>query len=63
MNPARKPAETAQIKRPAPFNVEGIPTPTGPIPAEVYRQRRHALMEAMGGGVALIFAADHIERG
>ena len=60
MEPARQPAETTNIKRPAPFNVEGIPTPTGPIPTEVYRQRRHALMEAMGGGTALIFAADHV---
>lgn len=63
MEPAKIPQETPNIKRPAPFNVEGVPTPTGTIPPEVYRGRRHALMEAMGGGVAVIFSADHVGNG
>ena len=63
MDPAKIPVETPNIKRPAPFNVEGVPTPTGAIPAEVYRARRHALMEAMGTGVAIIFSADHVGDG
>ena len=63
MEAAKIPQETPNIKRPLPHNVEGIPTPTGTIPAEVYRARRHQLMEKMGSGVALIFAADHVGDG
>ena len=63
MDHARIPLETPNIKRPLPHNVEGIPTPTGPIPPETYRARRHTLMEQMGGGVALVFAADHVGDG
>jgi len=63
MDQAKIPQETPNIKRPLPHNVEGIPTPTGSIPPEVYRARRHTLMEQMGSGVALIFGADHVGDG
>jgi Xaa-Pro aminopeptidase len=63
MNPASIPQETPNIKRPTPFNIEGIPTPTGDIGPEIYRERRHRLMEEIGTGVAIIFSADYVGDG
>ena len=60
---ARIPQETSYARTPLPFNTEGIPTPTGELGLEVYRNRRQKLMEAMGGGVAVIFSADYVGDG
>lgn len=60
MPEARIPQETPNIKAPKPGNDLGIPTPTGDIGPEVYRQRRRKLMEQMGSGIAVIFSADTI---
>ena len=57
------PKEVPNITTPEPFNIQGYPTPTGQIPAEIYRQRRQRVMEAMGGGVALIFSSDYVGDG
>jgi Xaa-Pro aminopeptidase len=59
----RAPQPTPNISTPAPWNAEGYPTPTGPIGPEVYRARRQRLLEQMGTGVAVIFAADTIGHG
>lgn len=60
---APTPKEVPNIKTPAPFNIEGYPTPTGTIGTEVYRERRRKVMKAMGGGVAIIFSADYVGDG
>lgn len=63
MPEARRPLETPNIKTPLPGNDEGIPTPHGDLDAEVYRKRRQRVMEQMGSGVAVIYAADSIGAG
>ncbi len=63
MPEARRPLETPNIKTPLPGNDEGIPTPHGDLDAEVYRKRRQRVMEQMGSGVAVIYAADTIGEG
>lgn len=63
MPEARRPLETPNIKAPLPGNDQGIPTPHGDIDAEVYRKRRQRVMEQMGSGVAVIYAADSIGAG
>ena len=63
MPEARRPLETPNIKAPLPGNDQGIPTPHGDIGAEVYRKRRQRVMEKMGSGVAVIYAADSIGAG
>lgn len=63
MPEARRPAETSSITTPRPGNDQGIPTPTGDIGAEVYRKRRQRVMEQMGSGVAVVFAAETIGSG
>ncbi len=60
---ARIPTETANINTPKPGNDQGIPTPHGDIGAEVYRKRRQRVMEQMGSGVAVVYAADSIGAG
>lgn len=42
-------------------NTYGTPGPPAPFPAEVYRERRRRLMDAMGGGVAVIYSATTLE--
>lgn len=63
MPEARRPLETPNIKAPLPGNDQGIPTPHGDIDAEVYRKRRQRVMEKMGSGIAVIYAADSIGAG
>lgn len=63
MPEARRPAETSSITTPKPGNDQGIPTPTGDIGTEVYRKRRQRVMEQMGSGVAVVFAAETIGSG
>lgn len=63
MPEARTPIETVNIKTPMPGNDQGIPTPTGDLGAQVYRERRRRVMEQMGSGVAVIFAAETIGAG
>lgn len=57
------PKETPDVKMPAGDAARGIPMPTGDLDQSVYRERRRRLMEEMGGGVAVIFGADHIDDG
>jgi Xaa-Pro aminopeptidase len=38
----------------------GSPAGTSPFPPEVFRARRQRVMQAMGGGVAVIFSADSL---
>src|SRR5262245_36873487 len=42
-------------------NTYGTPGPPAPFPAQVYRDRRRRLMDAMGGGVAVIYSATTLE--
>lgn len=60
MPQARTPQETPNIKAPPPGNDQGIPTPTGDITPDIYRQRRRKVMDEMQSGIAIIFAADAI---
>jgi len=60
MPQARTPQETPNIKAPAPGNDQGIPTPTGDIGPDIYRERRRKVMDEMGSGIAIIFAAESI---
>ena len=57
----RYPLQTPDITTPHPDNDRGFPTPLGDIPREVYQRRRQRLMEQMGSGVAVVFAADTID--
>jgi Xaa-Pro aminopeptidase len=49
----------AQDLRPGPGGPEG-PAGTSPFPPDHFRARRRRLMDAMGGGVAVIFSADSL---
>ncbi len=55
-----RPVETPDVRMPSGDDARGIPMPTGELGPEVYRERRRRLMEEMGGGVAVIFSADHV---
>ncbi len=54
------PHETRDVKMPTGDSARGIPMPDGSLGREVFRARRKRLMEAMEGGVGVIFASEHI---
>ncbi len=54
------PHETRDVKMPSGDAARGIPMPDGSLDQEVFRARRQRLMNAMDGGVAVIFAAERI---
>lgn len=54
------PHETRDVRMPTGDAARGIPMPDGTLNHDVFRARRQRLMEAMGGGVAVIYSADHI---
>ena len=41
----------------------GSPAGTSPFPPQVFRERRERLMQAMGGGVGLVFGAESLNSG
>ena len=54
-------ASTAGRAQVADDRAYGTPSGTRPFGPEVYRERRHALMQQMKGGVALIYGASEID--
>ena len=56
------PRTTPDVAMPTGDAARGIPMPTGLIGHDTYRERRKRLMEQMGGGVAIIFAAPAVDR-
>lgn len=57
------PEPTVDVRMPVGDVARGVPMPRGTLDHSVYRARRARLMEAMGGGVAVIFGAKHIGDG
>jgi Xaa-Pro aminopeptidase len=49
-------AAAAQVPIPGPSGY-GAPAGTSPFPPEVFRERRRRLMQAMGGGVGVVYSA------